>query len=85
MELSPYLNFNGNCNEAFKFYEKALGGRIEVRSEPERGTTIEFHFQRPVPNHSAKVDIGSSRATEPSGRAATVQGSDGPRREPRPG
>jgi PhnB protein len=30
MELSPYLNFNGNCNEAFKFYEKTLGGRIEA-------------------------------------------------------
>ena len=30
MELSPYLNFNGNCTEAFKFYEKTLGGKIEM-------------------------------------------------------
>jgi PhnB protein len=28
MELSPYLNFNGNCAEAFKFYERVLGGKI---------------------------------------------------------
>jgi PhnB protein len=28
MELSPYLNFNGRCAEAFKFYEKVLGGKI---------------------------------------------------------
>jgi PhnB protein len=28
MEISPYLNFNGDCAEAFKFYEKALGGTI---------------------------------------------------------
>ena len=30
MQISPYLNFNGNCAEAFKFYEKCLGGRIEM-------------------------------------------------------
>jgi PhnB protein len=28
MELSPYLNFNGNCAAAFKFYEQCLGGKI---------------------------------------------------------
>ena len=28
MELSPYLSFNGQCAEAFKFYERCLGGRI---------------------------------------------------------
>jgi PhnB protein len=28
MELSPYLNFNGQCAEAFKFYEQCLGGKI---------------------------------------------------------
>jgi|SRR5271170_5280283 len=30
MQLSPYLLFNGQCEEAFKFYEKALGGKIEA-------------------------------------------------------
>lgn len=29
-KLDPYLNFNGNCAEAFKFYEKVLGGKIEM-------------------------------------------------------
>ena len=29
MNINPYLNFDGNCAEAFKFYEKTLGGRIE--------------------------------------------------------
>jgi PhnB protein len=28
MELSTYLNFNGQCAEAFKVYEGLLGGRI---------------------------------------------------------
>ncbi|HVC89799.1 MAG TPA: VOC family protein, partial [Acidobacteriaceae bacterium] len=30
MQLNPYLLFNGNCEEAFKYYEKHLGGKIEA-------------------------------------------------------
>lgn len=28
--LTPYLSFNGNTREAFAFYEKALGAKIET-------------------------------------------------------
>jgi PhnB protein len=28
MQLNSYLHFNGQCEEAFKFYEKCLGGKI---------------------------------------------------------
>ena len=28
MRLGPYLTFNGQCEEAFKFYEKLLGAKI---------------------------------------------------------
>jgi len=28
MEIAPYLNFNGQCREAFAFYEKCLRGKI---------------------------------------------------------
>jgi PhnB protein len=30
MQLNPYLSFDGRCEAAFKFYEKALGGKIEA-------------------------------------------------------
>ena len=30
MEVSPYLNFDGQCATAFRFYEQCLGGRIEM-------------------------------------------------------
>lgn len=30
MQLNPYLFFNGDCEAAFKFYEKCLGGKIEA-------------------------------------------------------
>jgi len=33
MQLNPYLLFNGDCAEAFKFYEQTLGGRIETISK----------------------------------------------------
>ena len=38
MQISPYLTFNGNCEEAFRFYEKVLGGKIimmmKIRESP---------------------------------------------------
>src|SRR5512135_1650651 len=30
MQLNPYLMFNGQCAAAFKFYERCLGGKIEM-------------------------------------------------------
>jgi PhnB protein len=30
MKIENYLFFNGNCEQAMKFYEKALGGKIEA-------------------------------------------------------
>lgn len=30
MQVNPYLNFNGNCAEAFRLYERILGGKIEA-------------------------------------------------------
>jgi PhnB protein len=30
MQLNAHVNFNGDCEEAFKFYEQHLGGKIEV-------------------------------------------------------
>jgi PhnB protein len=30
MKLYAQLNFGGNCEEAFRFYEKHLGGKIEM-------------------------------------------------------
>ncbi|MGH9535895.1 MAG: VOC family protein [Terriglobales bacterium] len=30
MQATPYLHFNGDCLEAFRSYEKTLGGKIEA-------------------------------------------------------
>jgi PhnB protein len=42
MQLNAYLLFKGNCEEAFKFYEKSLGGKIEAMI-PHAGTPAEKH------------------------------------------
>jgi PhnB protein len=28
MKVNPYLNYGGNCEQAFRFYEQHLGGKI---------------------------------------------------------
>jgi PhnB protein len=30
MQVNPYLTFSGQCETAFKFYERVLGGKIEA-------------------------------------------------------
>ena len=32
MKLYTYLNYGGNCRQAFQFYEQNLGGTMAVRS-----------------------------------------------------
>jgi PhnB protein len=39
MEIHPYLNFNGTCAEAFRFYAKVLGGTIQ---------TMQTHGESPM-------------------------------------
>lgn len=42
MNFTPYLNFNGTCSEAFKFYERVLGGNIEF---------MQTHAESPMKDH----------------------------------
>ena len=30
MQINPYLFYDSNCEAAFKYYEKVLGGKIEM-------------------------------------------------------
>ena len=40
MQLNPYLTFSGQCEAAFKFYAKVLGGKIEAM-HPHAGSPME--------------------------------------------
>jgi PhnB protein len=39
MQMNPYLTFNGQCEAAFKFYEKFLGAKITFMM-PHDGTPV---------------------------------------------
>jgi len=69
MQINPYLLFTGQCEEAFKFYEKLLGGKIEVMM-PHAGTPAESQ----VPPEWKKK-ILHARMTAPGG---VLMGSDAP-------
>ena len=42
MQLNSYLTFNCQCEAAFQFYERCLGGKIEMMI-PHAGTPAEEH------------------------------------------
>ena len=54
-KLTPYLGFDGNCAEAMRFYESALGGKIAMTlsygESPMAGQVPAEHRQRIM--HSA--------------------------------
>ena len=78
MQISPYLMFNGTCEAAFHFYEKAVGGMIHSFSRYEGSPMSE---QMP-PDWSTKIihgriSIGSNLimgSDAPPGRYAAPQG-----------
>ena len=72
MKLDIYLNYRGNCEQAFRFYEQHLEGRI---------TGLVRHGEQPNPNIPAdwkgkilhaRIEIG----------ATVVMGADIPQSEP---
>ena len=43
MKLHTYLNYGGNCEQAFRFYEQHLGGKI---------TALMTHGEQPLPSNA---------------------------------
>lgn len=58
MQVNPYLNFDGRCEEAFKFYEQCLGGKVECilrYSETPMAEQISPEWKNKVIHSSLKV------------------------------
>jgi len=79
MELSTHLNFNGQCAEAFKFYERCLGGTLVVLMT--HGDS-QMKDQVPADWHDkvihARLEVGKDAlmgCDAPPTRYATPQGS----------
>jgi PhnB protein len=84
MQLNPYLTFNGQCEAAFKFYERCLGGKIEAMIE-HAGTPAEQHvppeWRKKILHASLTVggevlmgsDAPPDRYEEPKGFSVSLQ------------
>ena len=72
MELSAHLNFGGTCEEAFRFYERHLGGRITglVRHGEQPNPALPAEWKEKVLH--ARIEIG----------ATVLMGADIPHAEP---
>jgi PhnB protein len=61
MELDIYLNYRGNCEEAFRFYERHLGGRITMmmrHGEMPDQTNVPVDWKNAILH--ARIEIGKT-------------------------
>ena len=72
MRLDIYVNYRGNCEQAFRFYEQHLSGRITgiVRHGEQPNPGVPGDWQQKVLH--ARIEIG----------ATVVMGADIPQAEP---
>ena len=59
MQLQTYLNYGGNCEEAFRFYEEHLGGRITMmmrHGEMSDQTNVPADWKNAILH--ARIEIG---------------------------
>ena len=73
MQLSPYLMFDGRAEEAIKFYQKALGAKVEMmmrfkeNPEPQIGMMPPgadnkiMHAHLKIGEHSLMLSDGSCK------------------------
>jgi len=84
MQLNTHLNFNGQCEAAFKFYEQALGGKIasmhSYDSTP-AGQQVPADWQKKIMHAEMKIgeavlmgaDVPAERYQAPQGFSITFQ------------
>lgn len=84
MQVNPYLNFNGDCEAAFRFYAEILGGTIDALM-PHNGTPAEAHvaaeWRKKIVHASMRVggaivmgsDVPADRYQKPQGFAVSLQ------------
>lgn len=78
MKIQPYLNFDGQCREAFLFYHQVLGGEL---------ATLQTHGESPMRDHTppewhdrilhARLIVGDEElmgSDSPPGQHAQPQG-----------
>ncbi len=87
MQFNPHLAFSGDCEEAFRFYQKCLGGEI-VTMLPHEGTPAEeqvpLEWRKKILHASLRIgeqwlmggDAPPDRYRQPQGFAIGIQTQD---------
>ena len=84
MQMTPYLSFNGQCEEAFKFYEQCLGGQLGTifrYAETPLAARVTYDWQDKVMHSSLRLgdqmlmggDLAPDRYVEPKGFQLSLQ------------
>jgi PhnB protein len=84
MQMTPYLSFNGQCEAAFKFYERCLGGRLGTifrYAETPLAREVPADWHNKVMHSSISVgdqmlmggDLAPDRYVEPQGFSLSLQ------------
>ncbi len=66
--INPYLNFNGNCEDAFNFYKSVFGGDFEYV-----GRFKDMPSEKPIPSDQAEKILHISL---PISKETILMGSD---------
>jgi PhnB protein len=79
MKMNPYLTFDGNCEEAFKAYEKILGGKIQAMmtfdSRPEQECPVPADWKKKILHACLTFGDNMLMASDaPPGNSAKMQG-----------
>ena len=73
MKLDVYLNYSGNCQQAFRFYEQHLGGKITMMMTDGQGpNAAKLPSDQREANLHARIEIGNT----------VLMGADIPKSEP---
>jgi PhnB protein len=84
MHLNTYLNFNGQCEAAFKFYERVLGGKITSLAAYDTtpaGQQVPADWRKKIVHAEMKIgeallmgaDAPADRYQPPQGFSVTIQ------------
>jgi PhnB protein len=63
MKIVPYMSFNGNCEEAVKFYQSVLGGELSIMRfkdlPPQEGMPISEAHKEKIMHAALTFDDGA--------------------------
>lgn len=74
--LSPYLNFDGQCEEAMNFYQTVFGGKLEISRFSDYKMPTSPEWQNKVMHSTLKDGVVSFMASDAMQNMSLVKGNN---------